>query len=310
MTATRTALALAGVEAMLLARSLLVLAGLLAGGAVVWLLIGRTEPLWWNVAWKIGFGQLILGMTVLVAAQLVAGRARRNAMADLYESFPATAGTRTVGHLAGLAGVVPASLLLIGASALVVHWRGAIGAPGIATLAGGLLLVIAAGATGIALGTRFPHPLAGVLGALALFLSSGQSHLPSGGGIWLFPWASFSDQLAGLPGPLAGHPPAVYPLIAQLTGWCAVTVAAAAWVDRSRYADLGGAIAAPVSFAVIALAWYAPITSRFLAEPPATAHGVTIAWYAVASAALALTCVAMRDQWHRYSRSLHLLLHR
>lgn len=105
----------------------------------------------------------------------------------------------------------------------------------------------------------------------------------------------------------ASHPPAVYPLIAQLTGWCMVAVAVAACVDRSRYADLGGAVAAPVSLAAIALAWYAPITSRFLAGPPATAHGVTIAWYAFASAASVLTCAAMRDQWHRYSRSLHRL---
>ncbi len=100
-----------------------------------------------------------------------------------------------------------------------------------------------------------------------------------------------------------GHPAAVYPLIAQLTGWCAVTVAAAACVGRSRYADLGGAVAAPVSFAAIAFAWYAPITSRFVVGPPATPHGVTIAWYATAAAASALTIVAMRDQWHRYSRS-------
>ena len=104
-----------------------------------------------------------------------------------------------------------------------------------------------------------------------------------------------------------GHPPAVYPLIAQLTGWCAVTTAAAACAGRSRYADLGGAIAAPVSFAAIALAWHVPVSARLLVGPPATAHGVTIAWYAVASAALALTCVAMRDQWHRYSRNLHRL---
>jgi hypothetical protein len=104
-----------------------------------------------------------------------------------------------------------------------------------------------------------------------------------------------------------GHPPAVYPVIAQLVGWSAVTVAAAAWVGRSRYADLGGAIAAPVSFAAIALAWYAPITSRFVVEPAATPHGVTIAWYAIATAASVLTCVAMRDQWHRYSRNLHRL---
>jgi len=98
--------------------------------------------------------------------------------------------------------------------------------------------------------------------------------------------------------------PAAYPVIAQFTGWCAVTVAAAACTGRSRYADLGGAVAAPVGFAAVALAWYAPITGRFMAEPPATSRGVTVAWYAVASFASVLTFVAMRDQWHHYSRKV------
>jgi hypothetical protein len=114
-------------------------------------------------------------------------------------------------------------------------------------------------------------------------------------------WAQLRLVAHAIPPHAIGHPLAVYPLIAQLTGWCAVTVAAAAGIDRSRYADLGGAIAAPVSFAVIALAWYAPITGRFLTEPYATAHGVTVAWYAIAAAALALTCLAMRDHWHRHT---------
>lgn len=98
---------------------------------------------------------------------------------------------------------------------------------------------------------------------------------------------------------------AVYPLTAQLTGWCAVTVMIAAWVQRSRYADLGGAVAAPVSFALIALSWFLPAAGRRLNEPPAppaTRHGVTITWYVIAAAALFVTCVAMRDQWHRYAR--------
>src|SRR5262249_11336753 len=98
-----------------------------------------------------------------------------------------------------------------------------------------------------------------------------------------------------------------YPLIAQLTGWCAVTVAAAACVDRSRYADLGGAVAAPVSFAAIALARYAPITHRFLTEPDATPRGVTVAREPIPAAAPALTYAAMQDQWHRYTRALHRL---
>lgn len=98
------------------------------------------------------------------------------------------------------------------------------------------------------------------------------------------------------------QPPAVYPVIAQLAGWCAVAVAAAACVDRSRYADLGGAIATPVAFAAIAVAWYLPATAKILVTPPATAHGVTIAWYSAASAALILTGAALRDRWHRYTR--------
>lgn len=105
--------------------------------------------------------------------------------------------------------------------------------------------------------------------------------------------------------PLRADHAAVYPLIAQLTGWCLVTVSVAAWAGRSRYADLGGVIAALVSLAAVALVWYLPVTARFLVEPPATQQHVTIAWYAIAAAGLALTGMAMRDQWHRYARRLH-----
>jgi hypothetical protein len=250
----RTVLGLARVEASLLVRSLLVLAGLLAGGAVVWVLFGSAEPLWWNTAWRIGVGQLVLGMAVLVAAQLAAGRARRDGMADLYDSFPATAGTRAVAQLAGLAGAAPASLLLIAAAAAVVQVRGAIGAPSITVQAGGLVLVIAAGAAGIAIGTRFPHPLAGVLGALVLFLSSATSHLGSGGGIWLLPWEWTQDQMGSLPGPLAGYPPAgahVLELtgLAVLAGIAALTVAVGRARARGSLATAGILTVAVICFA-------------------------------------------------------------
>ena len=115
-------------------------------------------------------------------------------------------------------------------------------------------------------------------------------------------WAQLGVMNHTIPRHTLGPPPAVYPLIAQLAGWCAVAVAAAVCVDRSRYADLGGAIAGPITFAVIALAWYAPFAARYLVEPPATALRVTSGWYIIASAALALTSLAMRDHWHRYSR--------
>jgi hypothetical protein len=120
-------------------------------------------------------------------------------------------------------------------------------------------------------------------------------------------WAQLRISASTIPAHVLERPPAVYPLIAQLTGWCAIVVAAAAWVDRSRYADLGGAVAAPISFAAIALAWYAPIISGFLTEPHATPSAATITWYAVAAAASTLACAAMRDQWERYARGPHRL---
>jgi hypothetical protein len=250
----RTVLDLAKAEASLLARSLLVLAGLLAGGIVVWLFIHQEEPLWWNVGWKIGFGQLVLGMAVLVAAQLAAGRARRDGLADLYASFPATAATRTLAHLAGLAGAVPASLLLVGAAAAVVQVRGAIGTPGVAVLAGGLLLVIAAGAAGTAIGSRFPHPLAGVLGALALLLSSATYRLVSGAAIWLVPWETTQGQLGGLPGPLAGYPPGGAHA-AELAGLAVLAgIVALAMTVRHARARGGLAAAGIAAVAVICLA--------------------------------------------------------
>jgi len=115
-------------------------------------------------------------------------------------------------------------------------------------------------------------------------------------------WAQLRVRAYTIPLHALGHAPAVYPLIAQFTGWCAVTVAAAVCVDRSRYADLGGAVAVPVSFGAIGAAWSVPASASVLVGPPATAHGVAVAWYVIASAALALICVAMRDRWHRYSR--------
>jgi hypothetical protein len=115
-------------------------------------------------------------------------------------------------------------------------------------------------------------------------------------------WAQL--LLLGHTAPALSRGPAVYPLLAQLTGWCAVTVAVAACCDRSRYADLGGAVAAPVSLALIAVAWYGPRLNRVLLYPSATAHAATIAWYAIAAAALALAAAAMGDRWHRFSRPL------
>jgi hypothetical protein len=250
----RTTLDLAWVEACLLVRSLLVVAGLLAAGAVVWALFGSVQPLWWNAAWQIGFGQLILGLAVLAAAQLAAGRARRDGMAALYASFPVTAGTRTLAQLISLAGVAPASLLLIGGATAVVQARGVIGAPSITVLAGGLILVLAAGAAGIAIGSRFSHPMAGLLGALVLLLSSATSHLVSGATIWLVPWEWNQDQLSALPGPLGGYPAAGAHLL-ELAGIAVLAALIALAVTAGRVRVRAGlATGGILALAVICLA--------------------------------------------------------
>jgi hypothetical protein len=96
--------------------------------------------------------------------------------------------------------------------------------------------------------------------------------------------------------------PAIYPLLAQLTGWAALVVAAAAGCDRSRYADLSGAVAGPAGLAVIAAGWFTPGLTRLLVPPAATDRAATVAWYLVTAASLALTGAALRDPWHRYLR--------
>jgi hypothetical protein len=133
---------------------------------------------------------------------------------------------------------------------VVVQVRGAIGAPSITVLAGGLVLVIAAGAAGIAIGTRFPHPLAGVLGALMLFLSSATSHLGSGGGIWLLPWEWTQDQLGSLPGPLAGYPPAGAHVL-ELAGLAVLAGIAALTVTVGRAQARGGLATAGILALVV-----------------------------------------------------------
>lgn len=281
-----TAASLALVEARLLARNVLVLAGLVAGGLVVArFAIGPAQPLWWAAAWGIGYGQQILALAVLAAAQLAAGRARRDGMHELYRSFPAPASARVVGQLAGLLGAVPASLVLIGAATVVLELRGAVGHPGLAALAAGLLLVVAAWAIGIAVGSRLPHPLAGVVAAVALLVPFSQSNRFNDAFIWLFPWVR-PNQLSWLPAPLAGYPPAAAHAL-MLAGLAALAgLVALALVAGRRRLRIGLAVAAAAAVAVTGLAGAAQLRpipaadlSRLAAETadPATVQHCTTA---------------------------------
>jgi hypothetical protein len=118
-------------------------------------------------------------------------------------------------------------------------------------------------------------------------------------------WAQLRLMTSTLPEHSAAHLPAVYPLLAEFTGWSVLTVAVAACCERTRYAALSGAIATAVSLALIAAASYTTALKRHLLTPPATPDAATLAWYTIAAAALLLTFLAVRDQWHRYTRRLH-----
>lgn len=118
-------------------------------------------------------------------------------------------------------------------------------------------------------------------------------------------WVQLALMTSTFPARDANHLPAAYPLIAQLTGWSLLALSVAACCERTRYAALSGAIAAPVTFVAIAACSFIPPLDRHLVTPPGSAHATTIAWYAISCAALAIGVVASRDQWHRYVRRLH-----
>lgn len=117
-------------------------------------------------------------------------------------------------------------------------------------------------------------------------------------------WVQLLIMAHTYPSTARHHLAAIYPLIAQLTGWSVLTVAIAACCDRSRFYDLAGAIAAPLAVAAIAFAWFAPGVKDLLAIHPATPRDATIGWYSIAAASLAITTAAMSDTWHRYTRRL------
>ena len=98
------------------------------------------------------------------------------------------------------------------------------------------------------------------------------------------------------------HAPALYPLIAQFTGWAALAMLTAAWCDRTRFATLNGALAAPVTIALITLAWTEPHLRHILVTPAARPHTATAAWFAIAAVAFAGASAASGDTWNRYTR--------
>ena len=260
----RSVLGLARIEALQLARSVLVLSGLLLSGITLWFITYRSQPMWWINDWRIGYGQTVLSLTVLMATQLATARSRRDGLQQLYESFPVSTGQRTLAHLIGVLGALPAALILIGAAAGAFALQHALGAPNPAALIGGALLVVAAGTIGVAIGTRFPHPLAGLLGAFVWLLPFSQSNRLNSAISWLFPWVK-PAQLNELPRRLSGYPPALahaieLSAIVLLAG--AVALATTAAARRHRVTLLGVAAAALAATVAACVLQLQPIPTR------------------------------------------------
>ncbi len=257
-------MSLARIEAVQLGRSVLVLAGLLLSCIAMWLITYRNQPLWWTNDWRLGYGQTIISLTVLMAAQLATARSRRDGLQELYASFPTSTGQRTLAHLIGVLGAVPASLILIGAAAGTFALHDVLGTPDLAALVGGILLVLAGGAIGVAIGTRFSHPLAGVLGAFGWLLPFSQSNRFNSAIPWLFPWVK-PAQLNELPRRLPGYPPALahaleLAAIVALAGVVALAITAAA--RRHRVGLLGAAVAALAVIVGAGVVQLQPISTR------------------------------------------------
>jgi hypothetical protein len=252
-------LLLAGMrEARWLARSPLVLAGLAVSAWLVWL-NNRVQAgpgpqpagiFWWAADVRLVGCMLTAAGGVLIAAHLAAGRAHRDGMAQLYASYPTSAGLRRGALLLSVTGPVVLGIVFLAAAVAWVDSHQALGQPRLWVLGAGLLLVALAGALGTAVASWLRHPMASILLVLVLGLVeidlvltyTDPVHL-SGGTEWLFPWADAGGVLTALPGLTVPYPPPAH--LAELAGLIALAVVAALWpVLAGRRALAAVAVAA------------------------------------------------------------------
>jgi hypothetical protein len=257
----RVLLMVGRVEAGRLARSPLVLAGLVIAAALIWWNSRGQFPLWWVADLSIGSSMLAAAGGTLISAQLAASRVRRDGMTDLYASYPASAALRSGAHLLGAAGPLALAAVVAGAAVAWLDGRGAAGSPDAAVLAGSLLLVVLAGVLGAALGAWLPHPMAGilavfVLGAIELDLVltfDGWIQLTGGTG-WLFPWYQPGYVPSELPGLRLPFPTAAH--AAELAALAGLAAVAALWRALPRR-GVTAALAAAVAVACLAVTGWA-----------------------------------------------------
>jgi hypothetical protein len=237
-------------ESSWLIRNPLVLAALAVSAWLIWLnnripdrpvaYYGLGQPgFWWAADVSIAACLLAAAGGVLIASQLAAGRARRDAMEQLYASYPTAPAVRTGAQLLSVVGPVVLAAVLTAAAVAWLTIQGTLGAPRLWVLGGGLLLITLAGSLGVALGSWRQHPLAGILAVLVLGLIevdlalsfTNPIHLP-GGIAWLFPWSAPGFLLNSLPGVTVPYPPPVH--LAELAGLIVLVVVAALWPLLAR----------------------------------------------------------------------------
>lgn len=120
-------------------------------------------------AWSLSVPFMPFAAALLVVVNLAALRGVRNGADELYGSLPTTARTRTAAHLVSLAWALAATALLVALSVLASMSRGG-HVPGIFPAITAPAMVALCGALGLALARWLPHPAAGTIGVVGLFV--------------------------------------------------------------------------------------------------------------------------------------------
>jgi len=179
-----------------------------------------------------------------------------------------------------VAGPAALAAAVTGAATAWLDGRGALGAPSPVILLAGLLLVVLAGAAGVALGRLLPHPMAGLLAVAVLGVIEVDLVVPEPVPVafparvgWLFPWTEPAG-LASLPGPSGLVPAAAHAAwLAALAGLAAVLALWPGW--RARRVQAALALAGAGSLAVAGWAAWAQLQPASLSQLGRLASAIT-----------------------------------
>lgn len=121
---------------------------------------------------------LFLAWGALIAVNLATLRSRRDGTDELFDSLPTSAPARTAGHLLSVLALVPMSAVYFVAWFLISSSAPAtVGSPNLAVLAGGALIALGAGVSGVLVARWVPTAAAGPVAVIAtIVLQSNFGH--------------------------------------------------------------------------------------------------------------------------------------